>query len=123
MIWFPFDTQVCRLKMVFDEERIVLVPTSVSYSGPKDLISHKVQMINMNSSYSNKGSGIVVNVVLVRPLLGTLLTVYLPTSMLLLLCQMVNIFSTFYMEMVIEVNLTLLLVLATMLVTFILTSL
>ena len=59
-------------------------------------------------------SGVTVEVILGRPLLGTFLSVFLPTCILLVLSHVVGVFGMDHMEMVIEVNLTLLLVLATL---------
>ena len=61
-----------------------------------------------------RGSGILVEVILSRPVFGTILTVFLPTSLLIILSQVVQIFSKHHIELVIEVNLTILLVLVTM---------
>ena len=49
-----------------------------------------------------------------RPLFGTILSVFMPTTVLLVLSQMVRVFGQDHMEMVIEINLTLILVLATL---------
>ena len=60
------------------------------------------------------GSGIIVKVSLGRPLFGTSLSVFMPTTILLVLSQMTRVFGQEHLEMVIEVNLTLILVLATL---------
>ena len=57
---------------------------------------------------------IVAEFILGRPLFVTILSVFMPTSILLVLSQMVRVFGKDHLEMVIEVNLTLLLVLATL---------
>ena len=49
-----------------------------------------------------------------RPLTGHFMTLFLPTGMLLLISQMSTAFSGSFLEMVIEVNSTLLLVLTTL---------
>ena len=59
-------------------------------------------------------SGVIVEVFLGRPLFGTVLSVFMPTAIFLVLSQMVRVFGRDHLEMVIEVNLTLLLVLATL---------
>jgi hypothetical protein len=80
----------------------------------KEVSKNKVIGAYICSMRIGKGSGLIVEVILRRPLFGTILTVFLPTSLLLILSQMVKVFSADHMEMVIEVNLTLLLVLTTM---------
>ena len=100
--------------MLHFEDTIRLVPISVEYTGPKELTNHIVKSAHICSMNLTNGSGIIVEVILGRPLFGTILTVFLPTSLLVILSQMVKFFSTDYMELVIEVNLTILLVLVTM---------
>ena len=50
----------------------------------------------------------------IRRLLGTILTVYIPTLLLIIISHMTNYFKPFFFEAVVTVNLTVLLVLATM---------
>ena len=58
--------------------------------------------------------GVIVEVHLRRPLFGSILTIFLPTGVLVILSQMVEVFHTVNLDMVIGVNLTHLLVLATL---------
>ena len=115
MRWYPFDSQRCTLQM-FPIERygVTLQPISVNYSGPKELTQHTVKGVNICSMTIKNKSGVIVEIILGRPLFGTILTVYMPTGILLMLSQMVRVFNKDYLDMVIEVNLTLLLVLATL---------
>ena len=56
-------------------------------------------------------SGMVeVRVVLGRRLLGTLLTVYIPTILLITISHMTNYFKPFFFEAIVSVNLTVMLV-------------
>ena len=114
MKWYPFDTQRCKLQMYQNEDSITLNPISVNYSGPKELSQHTVKSVHICSMAIKSKSGVIVEVILGRPLFGTVLTVYMPTGILLMLSQMVRVFNRDYLDMVIEVNLTLLLVLATL---------
>ena len=57
---------------------------------------------------------IVVEVTLGRPLVNNVLTVFVPTILLVLISFTARFFSEDYIDMVIQVNLTILLVLATM---------
>ena len=114
MRWYPFDKQLCPLKMFPSESTVSLRPTIVNYSGPVELPQHYVQGVKICPFIIKDRPGIIVEVTLGRPLFGTVLSVFMPTSILLVLSQMVTIFGKHYMELVIEVNLTLLLVLATL---------
>ena len=64
-------------------------------------------------SLSSNGK-IQVKVVLGRRLLGTILTVYIPTILVVIISHMTNYFKPFFFEAVVSVNLTVMLVLATM---------
>ena len=114
MRWYPFDSQRCTLEWFHAEESITLRPTSVTYSGPKELTQHIVDGVHICSMTIENRPGIIVEVILDRPLFGTILTVFMPTGILLMLSQMVRVFYRDYLDMVIGVNLTLLLVLATL---------
>ena len=114
MRWYPFDSQICTMKMYQDELSITLIPASAKYSGPRELTQHIVKDVRICPLIINDRTGIVGEVIIGRPLLGTFLAVFMPTGILLLLSQMVRVFNMDYLEMVINVNLTLLLVLATL---------
>ena len=62
----------------------------------------------------NDQKAIVVEVTLGRPIINNLLTVFVPTMLLVVISFTARVFAEEYMDMVIEVNLTILLVLATM---------
>ena len=114
MRWYPFNNQICKMFITETETLCALIPSSVTYSGPAELTQHIVKGVTICKTNKMERSGIIVEVILGRPLLGTTLTVFMPTSILLVLSQMVRVFGRDHMEMVIEVNLTLLLVLATL---------
>ena len=58
--------------------------------------------------------GVEVRVTLGRPLMGNLLIVFIPCIILLVICHLANVFERDYLDMVIGVNLTALLVLGTL---------
>ena len=96
------------------QSSISIIPILVNYSGPMELTQHIVKGVTIRPAIIRENSGLIVEVYLGRPLFGTTLTVFMPTSILLVVSQMVRVFGGDHMEMVIEVNLTLLLVLATL---------
>ena len=114
MRWYPFDIQKCTMEMHSSKSSVKIIPSSVKYLGPKELTQHSVKSVTICSTTVEGKSGIIVEVVLGRPLFGTVLTVFMPTCILLLLSQMVRVFGQDHLEMIIDVNLTLLLVLATL---------
>ena len=58
--------------------------------------------------------GIVAEVTLGRPIISNLLTVFVPTVLLITISFTTRFFAEEYIDMVVQVNLTILLVLATM---------
>jgi hypothetical protein len=86
---------------------VELVPEELQYLGPKDLTQYFIRQTNMTLG----GAGeVLVEVVLGRRLLGTVLTIYIPTGLLLIISYMSNFFKPFFFEAVIGVNLTVMLV-------------
>ena len=114
MKWYPFDTQKCTLKIYPSAFSVDFNPINVSYSGSVDLPQHFVRGVNICPVIMNGRSGLIVEVFLGRPLFSAILSVFLPTSILLFMSHMVKVFGRDHLEMVIEANLTLLLVLATL---------
>ena len=112
--WFPFDSQVCFLQLYQDESEIVLRPVAVDYSGPTLLSQHYFKSVKICLHRFRQKPGIVVEIQLGRPLVGSMLTIFLPTIVLVIISQMVQIYVIDHIDMVIGVQLTLLLVLATM---------
>ena len=110
MAWYPFDTQSCA--MLFDTEGnsgefVELVATELNYLGPQDLTQYFIRSNNISLTPTGF---IEVEVVLGRRLLGTLLTVYIPTILLVIIAHMTNYFKAFFFEAVVSVNLTVMLV-------------
>ena len=98
--------------MIFDSdgnsgEFVELVAEELNYLGPKDLTQYFIRQTSMNKTI--KGS-IKVEVVLGRRLLGTVLTVYIPTILLIFIAHTTNYFKSFFFEAVVSVNLTVMLV-------------
>ena len=114
MRWYPFDTQICIMEIFSWDLSVTLNPTFVNYTGPVDLPQHFVKNVMMCKARFNEKSGIAVKVFLGRPLFGTILSVFMPTSIFLVLSQLVRVFNKNHLELIIDVNLTLMLVLATL---------
>ena len=70
--------------------------------------------ITFKEKFQDGHLGLEVVFQLSRPLTSNLLTTYLPTTVLVLITHLANAFSKNYLAVVIQVNLTVLLVLATL---------
>ena len=88
-------------------EFVELVASELNYLGPQDLTQYFIRQTSMNLTVTGY---IEVQVVLGRRLLGTLLTVYIPTILLVIISHMTNYFKPFFFEAVVSVNLTVMLV-------------
>ena len=117
LTWYPFDTQECKMQiknLMIASYFVELKKGNFSYTGPKDLAEYVVKSYMMCEAEFGPYQGVEVRISLGRPLIGNILTVFIPCVILLLICHLVNIFDENYLDMVIGVNLTALLVLATL---------
>ena len=113
---YPFDMQVCE--MVFElpsdiAEFVRLRPRKLKYEETANQLSeYLVDQISFCSR--NKGEFLVVEVVLKRPLISSILTIFIPTLLLLVISHVSKVFAEDFLDMVIPVHLTVLLVLASL---------
>ena len=114
MEWYPFDIQSCTMQFIIQDDSVIFWPKSVTYSGPKELPQHYVHDVKICSGTVEGSQGVIVEIILGRPLFSSFLTTTLPTVMLIIISQLATYFSKGYLDMVIQVNLTVLLVLATL---------
>ena len=83
--------------------------------GPTELTQYFVRETTMKKIYlDGEKAAITFQVVLGRRLLGTFLTIFLPTILLNVIGHATNYFKAFFFEAVVSVNLTVMLVLTTM---------
>ena len=111
--WYPFDTQCCHIEDKILGSNITIRAINVVYTGSSDLGKYYFRQMSHCSVDKIGRSGLTLDFIISRPLTSNSLTLFLPTAMLLLISQMSTTFSDNYLEMVIEVNATLLLVLTT----------
>ena len=112
--WYPFDTQNCPLIHNSSQTNWKIVGEEIDYSGPKNLGKYLFKSINYCLMNKYGQEGFFIDFTFQRPVLNTLITMFLPTGILLLISQMSTVFSRNFMDLVIEVNTTLLLVLTTL---------
>merc|ERR1719234_1288177 len=104
--------------MIFETEGntgefVELVISGLEYIGPKELTQYFIKDTKMAFGLNND---ITVTVVMGRRLLGTVLTTYIPTILLIIISYFSNLFKPFFFEATVVVNLTVMLVLVTMLI-------
>ena len=85
--WYPFDCQTCYMELTFPRfyrDFVRLNPERVEYHGDKDeMTEYSVDKIRFCSE--ENGTRLVLVVTLGRPLLGSILTTFLPTLFLLII--------------------------------------
>ena len=114
MLWYPFDTQMCTIEFYMATDLAILLPNEFSYTGNKDLAEYYVLDTQMCAAVIEDKPGVKVKIFLGRRLASSILTIFVPTIILVIISHMANQFQETYMDVVISVNLTVLLVLATL---------
>ena len=83
--------------------------------GPVELTQYYIHDTRMFvGAFGDHQQALVVKITLGRSLFGTLMTVFLPTVLLIIISHSTNYFKAFFFESIISVNLTVMLVLTTM---------
>ena len=128
--WYPFDTQVifafichpsktaesqaCRMEFVKGTDFTELQPIELDFNREISLGRYSINNIQMCNSMVGNVEGIVVEISLGRPIVSNILTVFIPTITLMTVSFISRVFVEDYVDMVVEVNLTIFLVLATL---------
>ena len=111
---YPFDTQICLMEFSLDTDFTRIVPKKLDYNTEISLDRYFIRKFRMCNSQVGGKDAIVVEITLGRPLISNALTVFIPTITLQVISFVTRIFAKDYVDMVIQVNLTILLVLATL---------
>ena len=136
MAFYPFDSQICTMDITLNVVQIPFCQLKVEnllYEGPEELVQYFIRSRHMVLVKIKGSEGVRVYIVLGRRLLSNILTVYLPTILLNLTGHVTVYFKPFFFEVrfdlrhcffrqklilcfqaIITVNLTVMLVLATM---------
>ena len=113
---YPFDSQLCSMELYsLHHDLIIFSPGKLMYRGPHQLAQYTVHNYWICKAQLSHGQpGLKVIIILDRPLVGNILTVFIPTVILIVLAHTSSVFADDYLDMVINVNLTALLVLASL---------
>ena len=85
--WFPFDHQTCNMELTFPKfyrDFVRLNPEGVEYLGDKEEMT-EYSVDKMLFCSKGNGTRLVLVVTLGRPLLGSVLTTFLPTLLLFII--------------------------------------
>ena len=91
-----------------------LQPIELEFNREISLDRYTINSIEMCNSMVGNTDGIVVEINLGRPIVSNILTVFIPTITLMSVSFITRVFVEDYVDMVVEVNLTIFLVLATL---------
>ena len=115
MHWYPFDTQVCQMQFPLRDPKLIkLIPTSLEYNPAINLERYYLSSVQMCRTRIDGREAMVCEVTLGRPIISNMLNVFIPTITLLMISFIARFFVQEYIDMVWQVNLTILLVLATL---------
>ena len=117
MMFYPFDIQTCTANLIIDGNSakfIDLIPGNLTYSGSIDLAQYYVMDYETYNSDIKGKVGVKVSLTLGRRLLGTILTVYVPSILLNVVGHSTNYFKEEFFEAIVSINLTCMLVLVTL---------
>ena len=114
---YPFDTQVCTIKMnvpTLDRETVELIPRELVMEQAEEMtIFHIIdrQLVYRNTSQPQEG--IFMFIVLKRKITSEMMTTYFPTMMLTAITFATTFFKPYFFEAALTVNLTTMLVMTT----------
>ena len=108
------DSQVCRMEFVKGTDFTELQPVELDFNREISLGRYTINSIQMCNTMVGNTEGIVVEISLGRPIVSNILTVFIPTITLMSVSFISRVFVEDYVDMVVEVNLTIFLVLATL---------
>ena len=91
-----------------------LQPVELDFNRDISLGRYTINSIQMCKSMVGNTEGIVVEISLGRPIVSNILTVFIPTITLMSISFISRVFVEDYVDMVVEVSLTIFLVLATL---------
>ena len=130
---YPFDTQECTVNLQvgeYETKMIKLVPKSIQMKSQTILTQFVIT--DWKLEYKNRGNilqfssyiydnysdeieaGVHIKIILKRRINNAILTIYLPTILILIIVYATNFFKDFFFEAVVSVNLTTMLVITTM---------
>ena len=82
---------------------VSLTPGPLKYSGPEELTQYYVKKYLIGEISLENSKGLSISITFGRRLLGTILTVYLPTVLLNVIGHATNFFKPFFFEAVVTV--------------------
>ena len=108
MEMYPFDTQKCFIEK--DESFISLIVGELGLQRSEELMQYIIIKYQMKKI---KSSNMIILMTFGRKILSQILTIYLPSSIIIVVVYSTNYLKQFFFEAIVSVNLTAMLVLTT----------
>ena len=102
------------MQIVSKFSRTDLRPANLQYNHNISLDRYTLARVRMCKSAIDERKAIIVEIIFGRPIVNNLLTVFVPTMLLVMISFAIRLFAAEYIDMVIQVNVTVMLALATM---------
>ena len=113
MEMYPFDTQTCVIDLRVkekDDNFIALTEGDLELQREEELMQYIIIKYEMKNK---KSSNMIISVMLGRRTLSQILTIYLPSTIIIVVVYSTNFLKQFFFEAIVSVNLTAMLVLTT----------
>ena len=114
---YPFDTQVCTIKMnvgTLDLKTVKLIPMKLVMEQEEEMtIFHIIDRQLVYRNISQPKEGVFMFIVLKRKITSEMMTTYFPTIMLTAITFATTFFKPYFFEAALTVNLTTMLVMTT----------
>ena len=114
---YPFDTQVCTIKMnvaTLDLDTVKLIPRMLVMEQEEEMtIFHIINRELVYRNTSQPQDGVLMFIVLKRKITSEMMTTYFPTIMLTAITFATTFFKPYFFEAALTVNLTTMLVMTT----------
>ena len=114
---YPFDTQVCTIKMnvgTLDLKTVKLIPMELVMEQEEEMtIFHIIDRQLVYRNISQPKEGVFMFIVLKRKITSEMMTTYFPTIMLTAITFATTFFKPYFFEAALTVNLTTMLVMTT----------
>ena len=94
--WYPFDSQVCRMEFLNETYRTEFQPSDLEHNPNISLSRYTLNKIRMCKAVVREMKAIIVEVTLGRPIINNLLTVFVPTLLLVIISFTARVFAEKY---------------------------
>ena len=119
LFWYPFDTQNCRMNISVEDQNFLQLthPGLIQWIGAKEVEEYRFTDTKVsNETFEDGEMGICVRFRFKRNIFGAIMTIYIPSTLIVFVSYLTTIFNNKqWFGHIITINLTAMLVVTTML--------